>query len=367
MTVSFLDLGAAYRELKAELDAAMARVMASGWYILGPEVESFESEYAAFVGAKHCVGVGNGLDALTLSLAAASIGPGDEVLVPSNTYIATWLAVTHVGARPIPVEPDPRTYNIDPARVPDAMSSRTRAIMAVHLYGRAAPCHELDAIAREHGLRLFDDAAQAHGVRIGPARVGGLTDATGWSFYPGKNLGAFGDAGAITTNDDELARKARMLRNYGSQAKYHNECIGWNSRLDPIQAAALRVKLRHLDAWNARRRLVATTYLAGLADLDWITLPEAPVDDEHVWHLFVVRSRHRDALQRHLAASGIQTLVHYPIPPHLQPAYRALGLAEGVLPISESIHREVLSLPMGPHLSLQDAQRVVDAVRAFAP
>ncbi|GAB4501296.1 MAG: DegT/DnrJ/EryC1/StrS family aminotransferase [Anaerolineales bacterium] len=363
--IPFLDVGAAYAELKTELDAAYQRVMASGWYILGPEVEAFEAEFAAACGARFAVGVGNGLEALHLMLRAAGIGPGDEVIVPANTYIATWLAVSYAGARPVPVEPDALTCNLDPNRVEAAISPRTRAVLTVHLYGQPAEMDALSELCARRGLLLFDDAAQAQGARYRHRPVGSLALATGWSFYPGKNLGAYGDAGAVTTSDPALAEKIRRLRNYGSEAKYHNEIKGYNSRLDPLQAAFLRVKLPQLPAWNARRAQIAQYYRAELAQLPGLILPYAPAHLEPCWHLFVIRHPQRDALQAHLRAEGVQTLIHYPIPPHLQPAYAEMGLSSGAFPISEQIHAQALSLPIGPHLTPEQAQRVVAAVRSF--
>ncbi len=363
--IPFLDLRAAYLELKAEIDAAVLRSLESGWYIGGAEVEAFEAEYANYCGAQFCIGVGNGLDALHLSLKALGVGPGDEVIVPSNTYIATWLAVTYSGAKPVPVEPDERTYNLNPALIEAAITPRTKAIIPVHLYGQPADLDPILEIARRYGLRVLEDAAQAHGARYKGKRIGAHGDAVAWSFYPGKNLGAIGDAGAVTTNNPELAERVSMLRNYGSRVKYVNELAGYNSRLDPIQAAVLRVKLAYLDEWNERRRLVAGLYLKQLANTG-LTLPYVPEWGEPVWHLFVLRSSERDQLQKHLASQGIGTLIHYPIPPHRQQAYAEMGLQEGCLPISEAIHREVLSLPIGPHLSMAQAGRVVEAVQSFA-
>ena len=356
-TVPFLDLQAAYRELQSELDEACRRVLQSGWYILGEEVAAFESEFAAYCGARHCIGVANGLDALHLILRACDIGAGDEVIVPSNTFIATWLAVTHAGATPVPVEPDPRTYNLDPARIEAAITPRTRAIMPVHLYGQTADMQPILDIAEGHGLRVIEDAAQAQGAEYRGKRAGTFGDAAAFSFYPGKNLGAFGDAGAVTTNNDAIADELRILRNYGSQKKYYNERIGFNSRLDPIQAALLRVKLRALDRWNDRRRIVAARYAAGLADSSLI-LPHVPQGIEPVWHLYVVQSNERDALQKQLGDAGIGTLIHYPVPPHLSAAYAAMDGRAGDFPIAEEMAGKVLSLPMGPHLG----DEAVDAV-----
>lgn len=347
--IPFLDLGATYRELKPQIDAAVARVLESGWYILGPEVEAFEAEWAAYCGAGFAVGLANGLDALTLALRALGIGPGDEVIVPSNTYIATWLAVSGVGARPVPVEPDPLTHNIDPNLIEAAITPRTRAVMPVHLYGQPADLQPILEIAKRHGLRVIEDAAQAHGAAYRGRRLGGHGDIVCWSFYPGKNLGAFGDAGAITTNDADLAARVAMLRNYGSREKYVNELPGVNSRLDPLQAAVLRVKLKVLDDWTERRRAIASAYLEGLKDSGLI-LPHVPEWAAPVWHLFVVRTDAREQLQAQLAKAGIGTLIHYPIPPHMQSAYADLGFEAKAFPIARRLAQEVLSLPMGPHL-----------------
>jgi dTDP-4-amino-4,6-dideoxygalactose transaminase len=362
MTVAFLDLRAAYLELQDEIDAAIRRVCNSGWYILGPEVEEFEALYAEYLGVSHCVGVGNGLEALQLTLRALGVGAGDEVIVSSNTYIATWLAVTNVGATPIAVEPDPATHNLAGDRVEGAITKKTKAILPTHLYGQSADLDPLMELAERYKLKLVEDAAQAHGARYKGRRVGGHGDAIAWSFYPGKNLGALGDAGAITTNDADLARQLRMLRNYGSETKYHNEIIGTNSRLDPIQAAVLSVKLRHLDEWNGRRTQIARLYLDALRD-SAVVLPHVPNWSEPVWHQFVVQSEKRDALQQQLAAQGMQTLIHYPVPPHLQPAYARRGLGKGSFPIAEHLAETVLSLPIGPHLDLGDAEAVAAAVR----
>lgn len=362
MNTPFLDIQAAYLELKRELDEATSRVLSGGWYLLGKEIEAFEQEFAQYTDARHCIGVGNGLDALHLSLRAMGVGEGDEVIVPSNTYIATWLAVSYAGATPVPVEPDERTYNIDPARIEAAITRRTKVILPVHLYGQPADLDPINDIARTHGLTVLDDAAQAHGALYCCKRVGGLADMTAWSFYPGKNLGAFGDAGAITTNSDELAAQARMLRNYGSRAKYVHELKGFNSRMDEIQAAILRVKLAYLDEWNNRRRSIAAFYMQALAQTD-LTLPFVPKWAAPVWHLFVVRSKRRDALRQALAKEGIDTIIHYPTPPHLQGAYSELGLDRGSLPVSEMIHDEVLSLPIGPHMTQEQAQGVVEAIK----
>jgi dTDP-4-amino-4,6-dideoxygalactose transaminase len=356
-----------YIELRSELDEAYRRVMESGWYILGEEVEAFEAEFAAYCGVKHCIGVGNGLEALHLILRAYGIAPGDEVIVPANTYVATWLAISYAGATPIPVEPDPRTYNLDPTLVESAIGPRCRAILPVHLYGQPADIDPLLEIARRHNLKVIEDAAQAHGAVYHARRAGALGDAAGWSFYPGKNLGAMGDAGGITTNDDELADRVRVLRNYGSRTKYAHEVKGFNSRLAPLQAAFLRVKLRHLDEWNQRRKQVAAAYLAGLSEVGKLQLPFVPAGIEPAWHLFVIQHPHRDELQSYLAQDGIGTLIHYPVPPHLSQAYGEMDLKPGRFPISEGMARGVLSLPHGPHISPAQVQTVINAVRAFAP
>jgi dTDP-4-amino-4,6-dideoxygalactose transaminase len=363
--IPFLDLKGINLRHKANLHAALDRVLDSGWLILGKETESFEAEFAAWCGTEHCVGVANGLEALHLVLQAWGIGPGDEVLVPSNTYIATWLAVTHCGATPVPVEPDPATCNIDPARLSAAITTRTKAIIAVHLYGQPADMDAVMAVARAHGLKVLEDAAQAHGALYRGRRAGALADAAGFSFYPGKNLGALGDGGAVTTADAKLAEQLRMLRNYGSRVKYHNEVVGWNSRLDELQAAFLRAKLPMLDADNAERAALAARYQAGLAHLPGLVLPRVAPHCEPVWHLYVIQHPERDRLAKHLRARGVDTLIHYPIAPHLQPAYAALGMRDGSLPIAESLHRQVLSLPLWPGMTVAQVDAVVEGIRSF--
>ena len=308
------------------------------------------------------MGLANGLDALILALRALDVGPGDEVIVPSNTYIATWLAVSAVGARPVPVEPDPATHNIDPARIAATLTERTKAILPVHLYGQPADLDPIVAVARTNGLAVVEDAAQAHGARYKGKRIGAHGDIVCWSFYPGKNLGAFGDAGAITTDNPDLAERIRVLRNYGSRVKYVNEVQGANSRLDPLQAAVLRVKLGHLDTWTERRRALAARYLAGLAGTELI-LPHVPDWADPAWHLFVVRTKAREALQTRLTAAGIGTLIHYPIPPHMQAAYADMKFAPDALPLARQLADEVLSLPIGPNLSPDDVETVLDRVK----
>ncbi|WP_050929920.1 DegT/DnrJ/EryC1/StrS family aminotransferase [Aestuariivita boseongensis] len=359
MKIPFLDIGATYRELKPEIDEAVARVLSSGWYILGPEVEAFEAEWAEYCDAGHAVGLANGMDALILALRALEIGPDHEVIVPSNTYIATWLAVSEVGATPVPVEPDPATHNIDPTRIEKAITPRTRAILPVHLYGQPADLDPILDIAHRHDLRVVEDAAQAHGARYKGKRIGVHGDIVCWSFYPGKNLGAFGDAGAVTTNDAALAEKVAVLRNYGSRRKYVNEVQGVNSRLDPIHAAVLRVKLASLDRWTDRRRKVAKIYSKALKSTNLI-LPHVPDWADPVWHLYVVRSQIREQLESRLTSEGVGTLIHYPIPPHMQDAYSYMGLAPESLPLAQRLASEVISLPISPHLAEKDVNAIAD-------
>jgi dTDP-4-amino-4,6-dideoxygalactose transaminase len=363
--IPFLDLKAQYLELRSELDQAYQKVMQSGWYILGEEVKSFEQEYATYIGAKHCIGVGNGLEALHLILMGYDIGPGNAVIVPANTYIASWLAVSYTGAIPIPVEPDPSTYNIDPQRIEQAITANTKAIMPVHLYGQPVEMKTIRQLAEKYGLRVIEDAAQAHGGRYRDRKAGNLGDAAGFSFYPSKNLGALGDAGAVVTNDESLADKIRILRNYGSRAKYYNEVKGHNSRLDPLQAAFLRVKLRHLEEWNLRRRTIAEHYIDKLSQIPNLGLPYVPPDVVPVWHLFVISHPERDRLQKHLKEQGIGTLIHYPVPPHLSGAYQELGYQTGDFPITEKMAHSFLSLPIGPHMSIDDADFVIEELRGF--
>lgn len=364
--IPFLDLKNINLRQREAFHVALDRVLDSGWLILGAETEAFEREFADYCGARHAVGVANGLDALHLVLRAWGIGPGDEVIVPSNTYVATWLAVTHTGATPVAVEPDEATCNIDPALVEAAITTRTRAIIPVHLYGQTAQMGPLMAIAGRHGLKVLEDAAQAHGARYNGRRTGALGDAAAFSFYPGKNLGALGDAGAVTTNDDVLAEQLRVLRNYGSRVKYHNEIVGYNSRLDELQSAFLRAKLPLLDSDNAARAAIAVRYTRELAGIDGLLLPTVSPGCDPVWHVFVVRHPKRGALARALAQAGVGTVIHYPIPPHLQPAYGALGIAAGALPISEYLHEQVLSLPIGPTMTEEEVDRVIQAVRLAA-
>lgn len=355
----FLDIGAGYRELKAEIDEAVARVQDSGWYLLGKELESFEHDFASYTGARACAGVANGLDALVLALKVLDVGPGDEVIVPSNTYIATWLAVSAVGALPVPVEPHERTYNITGEAIAAAITSRTAAILPVHLYGLPADVHGIAAVAERASLPVVYDAAQAHGAQVDGRPVGEFGTLTAWSFYPGKNLGAHGDGGAVTSNDPALIARVRRLRNYGSDEKYVNTERGLNSRLDDLQAALLSVKLRRLDEWNARRRTTAGLYLEGLADLD-VELPLVVPGFVSAWHLFVVQVANRDRVRDALAEVGVHTLIHYPIPPTRQLAYADHEIAHQ--PVADWMAGRVLSLPLGPHQPALDTRRVIAAL-----
>jgi dTDP-4-amino-4,6-dideoxygalactose transaminase len=362
-TVPFLDLARLHESIREPLDAAYRRVLDSGWFIMGPELEAFESEFAQYCGVNHCVGVGNGLEALHLLLRAYDIGPGDEVLVPSNTFVATWLAVTECGATPVPVEPNIQTYNIDPTRLIDAVTSRTRAIIPVHLYGQPADMEPIRAFAESHGLIVIEDAAQAQGARQRGRRIGSFGHAAATSFYPGKNLGALGDGGAVLTSDGAIAGTVRKLRNYGSEVKYRHDLLGYNSRLDEMQAAFLRTKLTVLDKWNARRREIAEQYSKMLAGTD-LDLPHVPDYSESVWHLYVVRSRRRDALKAHLERHGVSAVIHYPTPPHRQACYQEFKEAD--LPIAMKLADEVLSLPMSPVLDVEAVERVIRAIVGFS-
>ncbi|MBB6186034.1 DegT/DnrJ/EryC1/StrS family aminotransferase [Rhodanobacter sp. MP7CTX1] len=366
MDVPFLSLKEVNARYADELKAAAARVIDSGWYVLGDEVAAFEREFAGYCGLRHAVGVGNGLDALSLILRAykelGAIEEGDEVIVPGNTFIASFLAISENRLVPVPVEPDPVTFNMDPAGVEAAIGPRTRAIMAVHLYGQLADMPALTALARRHNLLLIEDAAQAHGAMSDGRKAGAFGDAAAFSFFPAKNLGALGDGGAVVTDDTMLAERIAALRNYGSDVKYRHLFQGLNSRLDEMQAAMLRVKLKYLDEDIAWRRRVARRYRNGIRH-PHIQLPDLAREEQHVWHLFVVRCTRRDALQQHLQAHGIQSQVHYPVPPHRQPAYASLRDAH--LPLTEQLHDEVLSLPMGPTLYDAAVERVIEVCQAF--
>ncbi|RJP34586.1 MAG: DegT/DnrJ/EryC1/StrS family aminotransferase [Phycisphaerales bacterium] len=362
--VYFVDLQRQYEELKDEIGAAVGRVFSSAGFILGAEVEAFEREFAEYCGVKHCVGVGSGLDALTFILRGLGLKPGDEVILPGNTFIATALAVTHAGGTPVLVDHDPKTYTMDAACFAAAINARTRAVVPVHLYGRAAEMGRINAIASEHGIAVVEDAAQAHGAVYNGRRCGSLGFAAAFSFYPGKNLGGAGDGGAVVTDSDSLAAWLRQARNYGSTVKYHHEMVGYNSRLDAIQAAVLRVKLRRLDRWNALRRQAAERYCSELTELP-IGLPVDVSGESHVHHVFPIRCGRRDDVAKHLQSCGVQTGVHYPIPIHQQPAYRRKCRVPGRMPFTESIATQLLSLPMHPHLTRDDIDRVVQALRTF--
>ena len=363
--IKFLDLHKINERFRGELDAAAKRVLDSGWYLLGKENEAFEREFAAYCGVKHAIGCANGLDALKLIIRAYGFGPGDEVIAPANTYIASLIAISASGATPVLVEPDPGTYLIDPAKIEEKITPRTKAVMVVHLYGRVCEMGAIDVLAKKHGLKVIEDCAQAHGAYFGDRRAGNLGDAAGFSFYPGKNLGCLGDGGAVTTNDDELATKIRALRNYGSDVKYHFPYRGTNSRLDEIQAAWLRVKLPHLDADNARRAEIAARYCREIANSE-VALPGASDGSRrlsNVWHVFPVRTERRDEFQAYLTEKGIQTVIHYPIPPHRQPAYSEWHGLE--LPITEKIHETIISLPISPVMADDEVAEVIDAVNAW--
>jgi dTDP-3-amino-3,4,6-trideoxy-alpha-D-glucose transaminase len=365
--IPYLDLARSSAATEGEIDGAIARVVRSGRYIGGPEVEAFERAFAGYCGVDHAVGVGNGLDALTIALEARDIGRGDTVLVPANTFIATALAVSRVGAEPIFVDVEADTANIDPQATAAAVRPDTRAIIPVHLYGHPADMDPLRVLADRHGLFLLEDAAQAHGARYRGRPCGSLGDAAAFSFYPTKNLGALGDAGALISNDPELVRRARAFANYGAEQKDHHVLKGVNSRLDPLQAAVLAVKLRHLDGWNERRRALAARYAAGLGDLDGLALPAVRPWALPVWYVFCVRvsGGRRDPLRHHLAASGIGSNLHYPTPIHLQPAYRELGLSQGAFPVAERLAREIVSLPLDPFHADAEIDCVIDCIRAF--
>lgn len=364
--IPFLDLKGINARYRGELIEACMRVIDSGWYIQGNECKAFEKEFAAYCGAQHCIGVANGLDALILILRAYKelgvMREGDEVIVPSNTYIASILAISENGLVPVLVEPSIDTYLLDPARIEAKITSKTKAILPVHLYGQTCDMDAITAIARKHNLKVIEDSAQSHGAYCGSARSGNLGDASGFSFYPGKNLGALGDGGAVTTNDDDLAATIRALGNYGSHKKYENLYQGLNSRLDEMQAALLRVKLRHLDSEIAKRREIADYYLQNIAN-EKIILPALINRDHHVWHLFVIRTRERDALQHYLNEKGVQTLIHYPIPPHKQEAYHAWKNQS--YPISETIHNTVLSLPISGVQGMEETNKIVEALNAY--
>ena len=365
MEIPFADLRPMHDEIRADLDAAYKKVMDNSWFIQGKELEAFEKEFAEYVGVKHCIGVATGLDALYLVLKAYGIGAGDEVIVPSNTFIATALAVSYAGATPVFVEPVLETFNIDASRIEAAITPKTKAIVAVQLQGRCCDMDEINRIAKAHDLKVIEDAAQAHGSKYKGKMAGALADAAGFSFYPGKNLGALGDGGCVTTNDDELAAKVRALGNYGSDYKYHHIYKGTNSRLDEMQAAFLRVKLPHLDKWNENRRQIAARYLAGIKN-PMIKLPLATSETyEHIYHVFVIRCEKRDELEEYLSDNGIHTVKHYPIPMHMQLAYAELQIHEGALPIAEEISQTVLSIPMYYGMTNAQVDYVINKLNEF--
>jgi dTDP-4-amino-4,6-dideoxygalactose transaminase len=363
--IEFLDLKKMNLVYAEEYNTAFNKILGDGWYILGKNVSAFEAEYALFSKTKFCVGLANGLDALILSLKALEIGEGDEVIVPSNTYIASWLAVSQAGAKPIPVEPRIDTYNIDPNLIEAAITPSTKAIMAVNLYGQAAELHLIEKICKKHNIILIEDNAQAQGAMCNGKMTGayGLVNAT--SFYPGKNLGALGDAGAITTNDETIAEKIKMYRNYGSKIKYYNEVKGYNSRLDELQAAFLRIKLRHLEEENGFRKICADKYNELLGSIDGLVLPQLAESCTSVNHIYIIRTEKRDQLQKYLASQNIGTMIHYPVPPHLQSAYMELNYKKGDFPVAEQIAETCLSLPMGPHLSLFDIESIAKKINIF--
>ena len=362
--IAYSNLKPIHNQIRDELDEAYQRVMKSGWFISGKELEYFEKEYAEFCGTKYCIGVGNGLDALRLILGGYGIGQGDEVILPANTFIATALAVSYVGAVPVLVDCDSLTYNMNPQLIEAKITERTKAIIVVHLYGRCADVHEIRSIADKYSLKLIEDAAQAHGAVYHGKRAGSLGDAAGFSFYPGKNLGALGDGGAVTTNDADLAKKVYALRNYGSERKYHHIYQGCNSRLDELQAAFLRVKLKKLEEWTEERQKLAAYYLANIKS-EFITLPKTNSEKENVWHIFPVFLKKRDELQNHLMENGIQVQVHYPIPIHLQKAYQNLGYKEGDFPVAEIGAKEELSLPFWVGMNNETRERLINTVNIF--
>lgn len=362
-TIPFLNFDPMHKLIRSEIMQSFADVYDANWFIMGKRLETFEKEYATFNNTKYAIGVSNGLDALHLALKALNITKGDEIIVPSNTYIATALAASYVGATPVFVEPDPHTYNIDPANIEAAITSRTKAIMPVHLYGQACEMDAIMAIAKKHNLYVIEDNAQAHGATFNGKITGSFGNVNGTSFYPGKNLGALGDAGAVTTDDESLAKKIFMLRNYGSEKKYHNEAVGFNMRLDEVQAAFLSVKLKHLNEWTKQRKEIAQNYNDALKNVGDLTLPAVHNNATHVYHLYVIKTKNRDGLQKHLSDNGIGTLIHYPIPPHMQKAYEGLGLKKGQFPIAEELAEKCLSLPIWPGITKDQVNTVAETIK----
>jgi dTDP-4-amino-4,6-dideoxygalactose transaminase len=364
MNVPFLDFKTDYLRFKEEYDDAYYRVMESGRYILGEELELFEHKFANYCRTDYCIGVGNGLEALFLVLKSWNIGPGDEIIVPANTFIATWLAVTWTGAKPVPIEPDEKTYNITVQEVEKSLTSKTKVIIPVHLYGQPVDIKPINELATQFGLKVLEDAAQAHGAEFNHERTGGMADAAAFSFYPSKNLGAYGDGGAITTNDKRLADHLKLLRNYGSEKKYSHSIPGLNSRLDELQAAFLQTKLIHLDESNKIRKNIADQYKMSLKK-SHLTLPFVHKLADPVWHQYVVRTKVREKIQAHLRNNSIETIIHYPIPPHLSAAYTNLGYKPGDFPISETLSNEIISLPIGTHLTSEMINYIIDSIIKF--
>lgn len=362
--MKFLDMSIMHDNIKLEIMKAIEKVYDSNWYVLGNEVSEFEKEFATYCGVKHCIGVGNGLEALHLILKGYNIGKGDEVIIPSNTYIATALAVNYAGATPIFVEPNERTYNINHNLIEDSITSKAKAIIAVHLYGQTCDMNPINEIAKTYNLKVIEDNAQSQGALYKGRKSGSLSDAAGISFYPGKNIGALGDAGAVTTNDDELANKIRSLRNYGSSIKYFNEYKGYNSRLDELQAAVLRVKLKYLDEWNDYRNMIANIYLENIKNKD-VIVPYTLENCKHVYHQFVIKTKYRDELQKYLKYNNIDTMIHYPVPIHKQKSYQELNYLKGKLPIAENISEQILSLPIYPYISKEEVYKLSNLINKF--
>lgn len=360
--IKFLDLYKINERLRKEINGKITQVLDSGWYLLGEETENFEQNFAKYCGVKHCIGVANGLESLNLIIRGYGFAQGDEIIVPANTYIASILAISENGCTPILVEPDINTYNINPDLIEKKITSKTKAIMVVHLYGQAVQMQKIWALAQKYNLKIIEDSAQAHGAKYQNKRVGSLGDASGFSFYPGKNLGCVGDGGCVTTNDDELAQKIKALRNYGSHKKYHNVFIGMNSRLDEIQAGILDIKLKFLDEDNQKRKEIAKYYRKNIKNSS-IILPNVYAEDAHVWHLFVVRTKRRDNFQKYLLDNEIQTIIHYPIPPHKQECYKLWNNLS--YPITEEIHKSVLSLPISPVMSDDEVKKVVEVINEY--
>ena len=361
--IPFLDFEPMHKLIRSEIMQSFQNVYDANWFVMGKKLEAFEKEYAAFNNTKYSIGVSNGLDALHLSLKALNVNKGDEVILPANTYIATLLAISYVGATPVFVEPDKNTYNINPANIEAAITSKTKVIMPVHLYGQACDMDAIMTIAKKHNLFVVEDNAQAHGAAFNGKVTGSFGHANGTSFYPGKNLGALGDAGAVTTNDESIAKKISILRNYGSEKKYHNEEIGFNMRLDELQAAFLSVKLKYLMDWTKQRQEIANFYNEALKNVGDLTLPTIQLNATHVYHLYVIKTKKRDRLQKHLNENGIGTLIHYPIPPHLQKAYKLLNLKKGSFPITENLAESCLSLPIWPGMTLKQVNTVVENIK----